>query len=1293
MLGQLFSSLNPSRRPTSHQTQPLESVTEDSHTRHLLFPDPAILSQAPGQAYPLQTSPDGNNIVALGAYDGKKGDFDLESARDVRIIIAQDEYGRQQKSILFDSKSAPTKSVAPSAPPTPVHTRRSSRGSGVFSWPDGPDHGATPQPAAQPGARTRGAGQAAGVDSRRASLTGEPPSPGAFGASAFQRSRRRNISNASMPNIEEHMQGRLARDSNDEIRTCLDCMFGSAALSYKGPTTKLHVLPLENKSHASNPLSGFDGANSVGRSEGRKRSQLAKSYTVSGPAPLGDDLGLSKPRLGGREGRRRTILITRTFSVPLSSGDDLHESIHEQLTPTPQNSLPKNGGSYPFISADGGANSPRTGQRRSKPQRSPTYAISVIMQLPSSTATASSSTRPSNAGNGRRPSSSMRASESLASSCESDGRSGWTILDPVFDFEQMTASLTTSDADDGVDYVVRHWDVISRTLTSMQFVIQDKIEALLKLADGTASPRSYQTSFQDNQLRNGSRRVHPLPLNALAFDEDVKALSDRARKRIVRGIEIPRVVTGQARWGVWRDEARHIGKWAGSKEQNFFFFNLLTAFLGTHTEWLALLGPLWYRRRHHEQQKSAISEDPTICSRTVIVSDNKVVARRLVFLLAAFLPSSLTSRDVGFLGRPSSSASFRAQSQSPPANAAVVRQPSLRRTINRRGKQARASAHAQNFPRESSPIRHEIGRVSRSSSRRSSDAQSVRASSLAIPSVDGGRKSSAATASTVTPTSALPVAHFTLPRAATTPNDATDRPDSSDSLVSVNLMQTLQRNNSAQTSNYSNDSQTRWGSLISNFWSVPDRRGSTTSASELPSSAEDGLGISAIPDRVRHGRKLSGGNKLQQMVKELATADGELYAEDLEEQQSADNETALASPVHQPDHNQNSATTPAQAIPERSPVKSPMKLSVNERDGVIDVDVGLSSFGSPMQSPLLAGFASTSSLDASSYGHASVCSGPPVDTDQPVNVAGWLKHFHEDFTLQAVRRYPGLEADIKRAMSSEPTPMTTAATSTLDNGPTDKWVDVCSALIADDQTFSIKRLRLRRRVRLVPAPSQPAVTPSPFVTSSRHHGHSSSFQHHSNLSMSSQNLVPAGPALPMTEHHLEEHFTEERVMDMDATLVDAVERVLAPTIAPLYTAGFLHTASNATTATSTSSGPPSSRSSSLKKKTKATTPKLHPAAADDAPLPTADPHPATPAPGGAGPSVAMDGLEVPRQECRRMVLGALEQVARSVQAEGKHRGGMMGAMSDSTLREGVRKWLGEVEEGREAQGMGVGGGG
>ncbi|KAL9062260.1 MAG: hypothetical protein Q9157_009082 [Trypethelium eluteriae] len=208
----------------------------------------------------------------------------------------------------------------------------------------------------------------------------------------------------------------------------------------------------------------------------------------------------------------------------------------------------------------------------------------------------------------------------------------------------------------------------------------------------------------------------------------------------------------------------------------------------------------------------------------------------------------------------------------------------------------------------------------------------------------------------------------------------------------------------------------------------------------------------------------------------------------------------------------------------------------------------------------------------------------------------------------------------------------------------------------------------------------------------------------------------------MTEHHLEEHFTEEPVMDMDGTLVDAVERVLAH--------GGASTAPSSVRSHSHPHSAASSRSSS-KKAAKIRVGAATVAAARDGRVATdasgerkggaaeaaasstqgaedvgagAGAGVGTGARGSTAPTVVPSGiggppsttaavvgtvgnenLEVPRQECRKMVLGALEQVARSVQAEGKHRGGSNAAI-DSTLREGVRKWLSEVEEGHEAHG-------
>lgn len=62
-------------------------------------------------------------------------------------------------------------------------------------------------------------------------------------------------------------------------------------------------------------------------------------------------------------------------------------------------------------------------------------------------------------------------------------------------------------------------------------------------------------------------------------------------------------------------------------------------------------------------------------------------------------------------------------------------------------------------------------------------------------------------------------------------------------------------------------------------------------------------------------------------------------------------------------------------------------------------------------------------------------------------------------------------------------------------------------------------------------------------------------------------------------------------------------------------------------------------------------------------------------------------MEIPRNECKKMVLSALEEIVREVAesrrdgggGDGQVYGGMDGERTESFLREGVRSWLVNVE--------------
>ncbi|KAF2467641.1 uncharacterized protein BDR25DRAFT_61539 [Lindgomyces ingoldianus] len=1237
MLGQFFSNRKGVGAPHPSPSTTLDSATEESHTRHLLYPETNTLYHHESQPYPLH----GASLTLGSGYDGPQPEIDLEFPRDCRIIIAQDESGPMPRTILFDSKPSPPRTESPTQPN--ARARVFGAAGGVNTA--GPTFG--------------------GLHARRSSLVTESTAPRSPTVGAFTRARIRGNSISSMPNIDEHSQAQAhaqarAKESMDVVNICLDCMFGNTPLNYRGNSNKLHIVPLDSRPADPPPLTPnlHDATVSLGRSEGfRRRSHLAKSFTPSNLPPELPRPALESTETASKEPRRRTIFITRMFSVTLPEDD---QDSSNSRTPTPQSSLGKANG-FPFPRTGG---KPVTQKLPQPPQvrKTPMYAITIILHLPvaSSPSTMRPPSRPGPVKGGSHASTSNPGHDSLGSSLDSDRRAGWAIIDSNFGVESLLSTSLNSDVDDRVDVIGQHWDVITRTLTSLQYVVQERILAHFKMAETTSPPVLQQPRIQPPRSTSRDAPLQPprralrLQPNALALDPDIRKAVERAGNRVVSGMRIPRVLTGQGKWGVWREEARWLGRWAGRREENFFFFNLLTAFLGNHTEWLNHLGPKWHKKRHREQQKSSAGENLTISNRTVIVSPDKMAARRLIFLLAAFLPSnSSTLYDGASPMRPSTSASLRAYSQSPPTNMPPSRKHSLRRQINRRprGKQSLTNMRLQPPALNGtslSTLESANGRSDSSvaefpeaprHSRRSS-AHSIR-TSLVIPSMSDSAtttKSSTATISNTDPQDTVPVAHFTVPRTKSFGPSPEYRPESSESLASANLIHTLQRSGTGYTSSPSTDSgnTSRWGSFMS-FWSG-GRRESTTDQSDILQTTDDGLGTGSMGYRPsEHPR-----SQLEQMVQELSM-EQELFGDgaDVYDPSIMSNiMTAESSPETHPIGGSSGVTpSAARPIPERPrQFDSALKLSVNEKDGVIDVDIPLPDFGSPLQSPLLGGYPSASSQHGSSFGESSVFSIPYCEPDQPVNAAGWLKQFHPDFAVQAIKPYADLDRDIKRAMSAEPTPISSTATSTFEQGPLERWVDVCSALVADTRSFSIKRIRLRRLVKMIPTPTfqQPALTPGlSGIPGRSQYGNPYS--------------APGTISAPtMTELHLKEEFIEEPIMDFDATLTDAVDRVLAQS----GQASRVESAS-------------SSRSSSRRGRRDTR----------------------------SGSDVGHN-TEVAQIDCKGIIFDALESVVKNVTAERNmkedlkqishedkksSRDTLTRTATDSSLKEGIRRWLSEVE--------------
>ena len=1189
-------------------------------TLSLLFPESCLLHQPQDHVYPL---PEDSNIPASASkvsYDCQ-GDFTFNN-NDIRVIVAQEATSLQPRVVLLDTYRS-SKSNEDSSSAGLSHSR----------VPQTPTAGAQPHRSPQLSHRPLDGAP----PGRFPSNTTLPARSSGSGGSMFERPRRQPTS----PSASTEGGSRLpTSDSAGGMKLILDCMFGSTPLSYRGNTSKLHIFPADRKSETrsatTSPIIGEGGFGSFGRTGGRRRSQLAQSHTPGEAPLLGSISGLSSavdPRLS----ETRTVLITRTFSINLplvttNQADSSREVRSGQ--PSVDSTI-----SFPFPVVDDRFRPSSQSKRPQQQMRSPLYAIALVLQIPVS---APSPSYPAGPMIGSGHSGSIRTA-----SFSGDKVPQWSFLDPDFAIDSITPrSSGTSDIDDQVNVLVERWDVISRVLSFIQGKVLEPITDMLRqvaAASPTVQPPSPSRRLQPATIDESSvaqPKVRPKPTKlsqvaqllpgALSRAPELSWETEVAIQRLALGLRIPHVVTGQGRWGIWREEARSVGRWGGGKEHKFFFFNLLTAFLGNHTEWLSALSPSWYRHRRRQQHRRPTSaEDHALRHRTIIVSKDKMAARRLIFLLAAFLPASSTAfdDDIPFAISTSTTASNRGFSQSCPPQM-MGREESLRRTMNRRGQNDRSSSVRRSkavSPRQPTPeISNKLDIVGVADATTgkngmphgSHDEPRLPAANLPILQATTSRKSSAATTATIVPAATL--AHISAPhpegRSGTT---AGPRPGSSGSLASLNLMHTLRRSDSAEQSHHSIESQqaSRWGSLVSGFWS--HRRTSSTDNSDITIPSEEGA---RLTNQRRSDRTSSsqGSRKLARIVLQtkFPAVDGDLYEEDLEDDSSqsvrvADNMIdPLASPVDE------ISSLKGQAIPPRRTKTSEptFKLSVDEKDGIVDVDIQLPGFfspglGSTSTSPSTADPHSFSLCDSTSslhrrnqaYQHhrqSPACPLSTLETESPVDVAGWLETFHDDFAVQAVRPYKGLENDVKSAMRRETVaPAPTFPGQESENGG---WVDQCTSLIADTANFSVRRLRLQRRMR--PSSGSPPSVAKP-----------------------------------------EERFVSEPIFDLDGTLIDAVERIIAQG----------QPASTANTQTKTPSEAGSGTGSTV------------------------------------GPEAMM---EVPRSQCQRMVLGALEHVVKSVAVEREKCGTVDGEAdvtkrrlkgshsTESTLREGVRRWLTEVEQ-------------
>jgi hypothetical protein len=918
------------------------------------------------------------------------------------------------------------------------------------------------------------------------------------------------------------------------------------------------------------------------------------------------------------------------FSVNLPESRDTSGDSPELFGSLPPDSMQD--GAFPF---------PDFAKRRKiKEKKTPMYAVAITIQVPLASR---NNTRPMSRPGTHGPDGPKPMSFSL----DSDPHWSSAFID-----ENHSQS---SGLDDRIDLLVDHWDVITRTLTFLENLARREILILLKKVDAQVSqapkPNVPKAMKMPNMQRTNQTIIQLRP-NVLAYNSKLKEELLLNAQRISAALRIPRAVLGQSRWGVWREEARWIARLMADKEHGLFFLVLITAFLGNHTEWLDSLGPDWYRRRHQLQQKLQQDLGPTIASRTVIVSDNKMVARRLIFILSAFLPAKHRFDYVNSPMRPGTSTSNRPLSQSPPTFP-LLRQESLRRRINRRARAQRLTTEEPEVPRRSGSVSssetahkntdeaeqtYQADSPLFSSHRRDSDVRSITAASLPIHATDARTR---ATTSTTTNNSAMPVPHFTSRRRHI--QDDSDRAgmDSNDSYASAKLLQNLRRSET----NMSSDGNvpaggTKWvGNILSGFWAgrPESSRGSDGAASVRRASLAQ---TSASQSRSEDDNTENIANSSQ-----------------LETSPKVPKPPSTSDTISIAQFSSTPKNTFDQDEPELAPTDnvkdSPLKLSVRGDDGVVDVDLplrGFLSLSSSNESTLASPKKARTSVTSMDVGGSMQSSFSNTncglkDNESPtLNVSGWLKNFHEDFLLQAVRPYHGIDADIKRAMQAESSPHTFFDP---DNASiTDRWVEVASTLVADTRSCTVKRIRLLRKITANSMGS--AGVASPATLRQENPSSASHFPGLFGGSARSRKGSIATLAESIDLEEAETKFVEEPVVDVDGTLVDAIERVLIQ---------------SGQSSLAHSRAPSPHRTARLDERERP---------AEDAP----------------------PVVEVPRNECRKTVLGALEEVARTV-AEDHCRDdndadfGVDPAdksakrrpfRPDNTLREGIRKWLLDIEE-------------
>ena len=344
-----------------------------------------------------------------------------------------------------------------------------------------------------------------------------------------------------------------------------------------------------------------------------------------------------------------------------------------------------------------------------------------------------------------------------------------------------------------------------------------------------------------------NQKIIRLPAFSLVDDLEIYKKSSEAIGFVRSALSIPSVkpVSG----GHWLEEARLMARLCSQKNNDKFFAILLTAFLGNHFEWINEIGRELHEERLLLRWKSQEDKN-AIRSRTVIICEDRILARRLVFLLASFLfPGMLSLKSI-------SNRDVRRSSAWSPHD----------QILAGRGQftAAELSISASSTEEDRSG-RYIPTTAPRRLQRNSSETSSLRTAHLSIPRQDPSfNKSSAGTTTTVTPNPSTPLAYVNpIPKDSDSYFSIAPSASGPSSAAAASL-QRLRR-----TSSTASTIPSTWGSLLGSIWSTKQTSSAGTSNTTMPSDA-----IASTSSSSRNSQhQTSSINRLESMAKEVGIAD------------------------------------------------------------------------------------------------------------------------------------------------------------------------------------------------------------------------------------------------------------------------------------------------------------------------------------------------------------------------------------------------------------------------------------